>query len=53
MTHQAYAQFRGHPVSTTKEGNLILTNIHANHKNKEKPMGAKSALLRGTTTINL
>ena len=30
-THQAYAQFRGHPVSTSKEDHLVLSNIHLNY----------------------
>ena len=53
MTHEAYAQFWGHPVSSSKEGHLILTNIYANHKKEEKPMGAKILLLWGTTTVNI
>ena len=44
-THPAYAQIRGHPVSSSKKGHLVLSNIHSNHKkyNEEKPMGAVSA----------
>ena len=41
-THQAYAQIRRHPVSTSKEGHSVLSNIHSNYKNnmhekKERP----------------
>ena len=43
MTHQSYAKFLGHLVSTSKEGHLILTNIHANHKKEKNPMGGTSA----------
>ena len=31
-TNQAYAQIRGHPLSTSKEGHLVLSNIHSNYK---------------------
>ena len=47
MTHQAYAQFLGHSVSTSKEIHLMLTNIHANHKKGEKPVGVNSAFTVG------
>ena len=47
MTHQAYAQFLGHPVSTSKEIHLMLINIHANHKKGEKPVGVNSAFTVG------
>ena len=30
-----FTQFRGHPLSTSKKGHLILTNIHSNHKKKK------------------
>ena len=43
-THQAFAQVRGYPLSTSKKGLMILTNIHSNYKKEEKPMGAVSAL---------
>ena len=47
-THQAYAQIRGHPVSTSKEGHLVLSNIYSNYKKyEEKPMGAVSAFTTG------
>ena len=39
MTHQYYAKFLGHIVSTSKEDHLKLTIIHANHKKREKPNG--------------
>ena len=48
-THQAFAQIRGHPVSTSKEGHLVLSNIHSNSRKiyEEKPMGAVSAFTAG------
>ena len=42
--HQAYAQLRGHPVSTSKEGQLLIQIIK---RSKEKPMGAVSAFTKG------
>ena len=44
-THPAYAQIWGHPVSTSKEGHLALSNSHSNYKkiNEENPMVAVSA----------
>ena len=30
--HQAYAQIRRHPVSTSKQDHLVLSNIYSNHK---------------------
>ena len=47
MTHQSCAQFQGHPVSTSKDIHLILTNIHANNQKEEKPMDAKSTFTTG------
>ena len=46
-THQGYAQFQGHPVSTSKEVHLTLTNIHANHKKEETTMDANNAFTMG------
>ena len=46
MTHQTYAQFRGHSVSTSKKGHLILKNIQIIRK-EEKPVDAASAFTVG------
>ena len=31
-THQAHAQIRANPVSTSKEGHLVLANIHSSYR---------------------
>ena len=46
-TCQGYAQIQGHPVSTSKEGHLILTNIHSIYKKEENHMGTVSAFTTG------
>ena len=53
-THPAYAQIQGHPVSSSKEGHLGLSNIHSNYKkyNEGKPMGTVSAFTTGNYHCN-
>ena len=48
-THQAYAQIRGHPVSTSKEGHLVFQILIQIIKKiyEEKPVGVVSAFTTG------
>ena len=39
-------------MSTSREVHLTFTNIHANHKKEEMPMGAKNAFTMGNYHCN-